>query len=139
MSISRRRVSYSCGDQLVTKQSHKQECDINFILTQFKKTGIITHISKQQPVYGDLPDQIDFQQSLNLINAASDAFDALPSVVRRYFANDPGNLLAALHDPAQANKLQELGILKGPATPQPPGNPENRNPSVPTGGEPTLP
>lgn len=135
----RRRSQYSCGTQLITKQSHKQECDINYILTQFKKTGIITHISNQTPVYDDLPDQFDYQSSLNLLQAAGDSFSALPSVVRRYFDNDPALLLAALHNPEMRSKLEELGILKGPDNPRPAGNPVNRDPVVDPGHEPKLP
>lgn len=124
------RQQYSCGTELITKQEFKDECDINNILEQYKKTGIINHIMQSQPSYLDLPSDLDYQTSLNTMEHASTAFATLPSAVRRYFDNDPARLLSALTDPAMRITLEELGILQGPASPQPPGNPINRNPSV---------
>lgn len=137
----RLRVQYSCGSELITKQEFKDECDINNILTQYKRTGIITHIMAQEPVYGDLPELSDYQQSLELFRQSQEAFDVLPAAVRRYFQNDPAQLLGALGDPSMRTTLEELGVLQGPATPQPPGNPVNNNPSLaPTlRSEPVLP
>lgn len=132
---NRRRVYAPSGGKLMTKQSMKNECDINNILSQFRKTGIINHITQQNKSYGDLPDTIDYQQSMNIIIQADEAFSALPSVVRRYFDNDPNLLLSALGNPDMADKLTELGILNPKPQPQPPGNPEN----VDLSHEPKLP
>lgn len=131
----RRRTTISTGDELITKQSFKDECDINNILSQFKRTGIIEHITQNQPEYQDLPDELDYQSSLNLMMNASNAFSTLPSVVRAYFENDPARLLHALHDPAMRDKLTELGVLRAPDAPQPPGNPEAIPPKPPTGAD----
>lgn len=122
-SHKRKRVQFDCGTELITKQSFKDECDINNILSQFKRTGIIQHITQHQPQYQDLPDELDYQTSLNLMMTASNAFSTLPSVVRAYFDNDPARLLRALHDPDMRDKLTELGVLRAPDLPQPPGNP----------------
>lgn len=128
--FKRLRVQVSCGTQLITKQEFKEESDINNIITQYKQTGIINHITKSQPIYSDLPPEMDYQQSLNMYKQAQDAFATLPSVVRRYFDNNPSRLLAALQDPSMRPALEELNILVGPGNPQPPGNPVNRNPSA---------
>lgn len=111
------RVTLDCGNHLVTKQSHKQECDINNILSQYKRTGILNHISSNQPLYTDLPDSIDYQQSLHTIMQAQESFASLPSVVRNHFGNDPAAFLAAFTDPAQTDYLREHGFLKPPAAP----------------------
>lgn len=113
-----KRSQFSCGDELVTKQAHKQECDINFILRQYQRTGIITHVQNARPTYEDLPDQHDYQDALNIQLEAQYAFDALPSKVRDHFMNDPGRFLAAFTDPAQQNYLRENGFLKGAEKPQ---------------------
>lgn len=109
----------------MAKQSHKDECDINNIVSSFQRTGIIQHITDQQPIYTDLPDQMDYQQAMHISMQAQEAFSTLPSAVRRYFQNDPTQLLAALHDPDMHPTLQELGVLAKPDQPQPPGNPVN--------------
>lgn len=136
--IPRRRVSLSfSASEDMTKQSHKQECDINNILSQFKRTGIIQHITNQQPIYSDLPDHMDYQQALHISMQANEAFATLPSAVRRYFQNDPTQLLMALGQPEMRDTLMELGILAKPPAPTPPGNPVNQTanqPGVNSGG-----
>lgn len=122
------RVILDCGDELVTKQSHKAECDINTILAQYAKTGIINHISNSEPQYLDLPSSVDFQESLALVQEASDAFASLPSGVRDRYANDPGRFLSALSDPGQRDFLREAGVLK-PAIEAPPAPKEPPKPA----------
>lgn len=123
---SHKPVSLDCGDQLITKQSHKKECDIYNILNQFQKTGIFTHINNQQPLYTDLPSDIDYQQSLNLTISANSTFATLPASVRDHFHNDPQRFLAAFHDPAQTEYLRESGFL----TPKPPAPDPSPAPAV---------
>lgn len=110
------RVTTPVGELSMTKQSHKDECDINKILSQYKKTGLISHISNNQPQFMDLPSDIDYQSSLNIMLRAEDAFAALPSLVRDHFANDPERFLRAFGDASQRPYLEELGLLK-PAPP----------------------
>lgn len=110
------RVRFSCGDELVTKQSFKAECDINNILKQYSKTGVINHVQSARPTYDDLPDAIDYQQSLNTLMEADQAFAGLPASVRNRFGNSPAAFLDALGDPAQEDYLREIGVLR-PAEP----------------------
>lgn len=115
------RVTLDCGDELVTKQAHKDECDIHKILNQYKKTGIITHITSQSPQYLDLPNSLDYQNSINIVLEGQAAFATLPSSVREYFGNDPARFLASFGDPEMRPKLEEWGFInKAPAqTPAP--------------------
>lgn len=113
------RVAFSCGDELITKQSHKAECDIHNILKQYQRTGIITHVQNARPTYEDLPDSMDYQQSLNLIMEADEAFMNLPSKVRDHFKNDPGLFLAAFSDPSQRQTLTDFGLLQAPSSSPP--------------------
>lgn len=106
------RVTLDTGTLEITKQSHKQECDINFILKQYSQTGIINHITSQQPLYSDLPSNIDYQNSQNLLIEANDTFATLPSKTREYFQNDPATFLAAFQDPTQEAYLRSQGFLK---------------------------
>lgn len=96
----------------MTKQAHKDECDINRILKQYSKTGIINHIRQGEPVFADLPDPLDFQEALSVVSSAQAAFSELPALVRARFDNNPAALLEALNDPAMWPELRELGILK---------------------------
>lgn len=118
------RVFAPHSDELMTKQSMKDECDIHTILRQYQRTGIITHISQRQGEFIDLPDGIDFQSSLHTIKRAEEAFAALPSKVRDRYRNDPGQFLAAFSDPAQLQELRDLGLLVDR-----PSRPPDPNPS----------
>lgn len=106
------RVSLDCGKESVTKQSHKAECDIHNILRQYQRTGLVTHVTNARPTYSDLPNISDFQEAIHLVMEAEAAFGALPARVRDAFSNDPAQLLAAMQDPSQADRLREFGLLK---------------------------
>lgn len=108
------RVIFHTQGPSMTKQEHKQECDINTILKQYQRTGIIQHIQKQSPLYTDLPNDLDYQNSLNTIIQAETAFDSLPSKVRDSFHNNPEAFLQAMYDPAQRDRLIELGLIAPP-------------------------
>lgn len=110
------RVALYTGDTLMTKQSHKEECDIHRILRQYQRTGIITHVQSARPQYTDLPDVSDYQTAVNILMEANDTFAALPSAVRDYFQNDPARFLSAFQDDKQADKLREFGLLKPAAS-----------------------
>lgn len=118
------RVTLDCGTELVTKQSHKDECDIHNILRQYQRTGIIQHINSKQPIFTDLPSNLDYQDSLNLLLDAQEAFSNLPASVRDEFRNDPAAFLAAFSDPSKADRLRELGLLNPrPSSSNPSGSP----------------
>lgn len=123
-----RSCDLDCGSEEITKQSFKDECDIHIILSQYQKTGIINHITPNQPLYLDLPDQLDYQASLNIILEAQSAFETLPSGVRDRYGNNPERFLEALNDPSQREYLEEIGVFqrkiveaepKIPASPSP--------------------
>lgn len=115
------RVTVDTGEFTFTKQSPKDECDIHNILAQYKRTGIINHISSQRAQYLDLPSDLDFQASLDLVKQAEAAFASLPAKVRDKFGNDPSRFLSAVYDPDRRSELEELGVFekKAPAAPPP--------------------
>jgi len=125
----------------MTKQSFLAECDINNIMKQFQKTGMLSHVSAkaQSGIYADLPDEVDFQTAMNTVMAGEDAFASLPSKLRTRFGNDPAEFLAFVSDPANAEELVELGLATKPAPPPPtfpsppPPGPENKPPDPKTG------
>lgn len=109
----------------MTKQEHKAECDINNVVAQYKRTGMISHISAKaaQGAYQDLPDPMDYQEALHIQRDAAAAFASLPSKVRDRFANDPAEFLTFMADPQNAQEARELGLLN-PATPPTPPSPD---------------
>lgn len=116
----------------MTKQSFKDECDINNIIKSYSVTGQLTHINAKaaQGAYQDLPDEVDFQTSLNVIKAATESFATLPSHVRARFNNDPAQFLAFMEDANNVDEMVKMGLAsKRPETASGGGN--NKKPPLP--------
>lgn len=108
-----------------TKQSFKEECDINTIMARYQSTGELPDVSQYPPQYLDAT-SFDFQSMQNKLIEAQGLFDALPSKIRNRFANDPGEFLAFVSDPSNKSELQSMGLLKetSAASPSPEGGSE---------------
>lgn len=102
-----------------TKQSFKAECDINTILKNYKKTGLLSHVSQYQGKYEDLSQPTDYQTALNLVIDAQLAFDTLPSQIRKQFQNDPAQFLNFVDNPENEDKMIEMGLLPPKTLAQP--------------------
>lgn len=105
----------------MAKQEFKAECDINNILKQFSVTGMIRHVSARaaEGRYEDLPDSQDFQESLAIVQQATDAFGTLPAKIRDRFHNEPAEFLAFVSDPANLDEMRTLGLAIPKASPSP--------------------
>lgn len=94
----------------LTKQSFRDECDINNILRQFNVTGQLPSGSVQ-PQYGDFSGITDYQSALNAVMAAQDSFLELPAKLRARFDNDPAVFLDFVSDEANRDEMKALGLL----------------------------
>lgn len=101
-----------------TKQSFKDECDINVIMRRYQVTGELVHLNQRSPLFGDFPD-MDFQSAMAIVIQARENFATLPSEVRDRFANDPGRLLSFLQDPANREEAIKLGLVRIAEQPAP--------------------
>lgn len=120
-----------------TKQEFAQEADINNILKQYKLTGQIQHISAKAALgaYTDLPDPVDFQDSLNMVIQAENSFATLPAHVRARFGNDPTEFLVFMSNPANQDEIIKMGLAKDtrpppPAEAPPPSPPPEKPPTA---------
>lgn len=129
----RRRVAidFPPGEGL-TRQEFKAECNINNIMAKYQKTGIIDHITKHSPTYGEYS-PIDFQEAMDTIKQGESLFAELPSRARKYFNNDPAEFMEFVNDPENIDKLVDLGLAAKPAQapetpdPEPTPAPEQDN------------
>lgn len=78
-------------DTIKTDQSYKKSCDINNIVKQFSKTGILPNSTKI-PQYGDFSEAPTLEAAFDVAHAASKAFQSLPSDIRKLLGNDPSQL-----------------------------------------------
>lgn len=118
-----------------TKQSFKDECDINNIVKSFRTVQDILDLTarNKQGVFADLPDQFEYQEGLNTIIQARTAFDALPARIRNRFENDPAQFLEFMSDPGNQDEWVKLGLAKDT---RPPPTTEPVPPSTPPTPEP---
>jgi len=110
----RYRVQVSFPPPGRTKQSFKDECDVNTIMRRYEATGILPE-PRGVPQYLDVS-SIDFQEAQFFIAAANSRFFSLPSRIRDRFENDPAQFLAFMEDSRNAQEARELGLVP---TPQP--------------------
>jgi len=113
-----------------TKQSFRDECDINNILRQFNVTGQLP-VGSVQPQYGDFSGITDYQSALNAVMVAQDSFLALPAKVRARFDNDPALFVEFASDEANKDEMKALGLLS-----QETAQAVVSSPSEPVSGEP---
>lgn len=102
------------GEQAIgrTKQAHASMCDVNNIIKQYDKTGLFAHVNNAVAEYGDYTEVNEFAESLNRVIQAQDAFDQLPSLVRKRFGNDAGEFFEFATNPANAEEMVKLGLAE---------------------------
>jgi phage internal scaffolding protein len=100
-----------CPEESLTKQSFKEQSDINVIVNKFMKTGVMPE-TVNMPRYGDFTEATDYQTALNLVMQAEDAFMELPATLRARFENDPGQLLAFIEDDSNRAEAEALGLVQ---------------------------
>ena len=98
-----------------TKQSFKNECDINNIVKAHVKKGISPFLDPAQAGqnYGFAP-AASLQDAMNVVTYANQGFAELPSEVRNHFDNDPVKFVDFLDEPGNESQLQEWGLLPLP-------------------------
>lgn len=99
-----------------TKQSFRDETDINLIMARFQKTGLIDFVEKNAPQYADVTG-LEFQACMDKITSAREMFSQLPAKWRRRFDDDPAKFLDFVNDPANEAEAIALGIVPAKATP----------------------
>lgn len=125
-----RRPSNTVGESM-TQQNFKDECDVNNIMRKFEKTGMVSHVNSVQGTYADYTDMPQsYHEALEQVQSAHDMFMTIPAKIRAEFNNDPGEFLAFVEDPANADKLRDMGLAK--AKPEPVPDPPKADPEPPT-------
>ncbi|WNK14797.1 MAG: internal scaffolding protein [Microvirus sp.] len=116
-----------------TKQSFKDECDINNLMAKYLKTGHMEHVNQALPRF-ECVSEHDFQSAQNLIADAKSMFENIPSAVRARFENNAGKLLDWVHDPKNVEEAASLGFLDLERVPEA-LHPKRSAPSAPAASE----
>ena len=105
------RPRVNTGRDTPVKQSFKDETDVNRIIAKYQQTGAVSHANRFAPRYGEADSQ-DFHKAMTLVVETQQAFDALPSALRRRFSNDPAEWVDWLENADEAD-LREAGLIEG--------------------------
>jgi phage internal scaffolding protein len=109
--FQRNSVTIDTGKGL-TEQSHKKQCDMNVILADYARTGLIKHAKQHEGRYDDVTTQ-DFQEAMFIVKNAENMFNALPAAVRKQFEGRPEQFLDFVQNPDNKEQMASMGILKG--------------------------
>ncbi len=108
------KVLMICTGESRTKQSMRDECDINNIMKKYKKHGKLPELIKKNPQYGDFSNVNDYQESCNIVIKAKEQFDNLSSEVRNRFANDPSKFLEFVNKEENKEEMYKMGLAIKP-------------------------
>lgn len=107
----RRDVSIDCSEPVLTDQSYKNACDINLIMANYAKTGMLPHFQTSQPQYIDNTEIPNLMEAFEITRHATDLFNQLPADVRRLMDNNPANLEEFVNNPENKDILLKNGVL----------------------------
>lgn len=115
----RNPVGVDCtGDEVHTKQSMRDQCDINVLMARYLKSGNIDHVTKYQGVYG-VVEPVTFMEAMLTVAKGKEVFADMPSEVRKRFANDPTEFLKFVSSPGNELEMEKLGLTKPKPVPTP--------------------
>lgn len=116
-----RRPVLECGPGR-TKQSFKDECDIQNILSRYHKTGMVSHLAAGVPRFVDVSEVGSYREAMERMLAAKDYFMKLPAKVRAEFNHDPAEYVELLSSEGAQERLEELAAelypRKAPKAPE---------------------
>lgn len=95
-----------------TKQSFKDQLDINKIVAKSRKNGVLPEMIKANPRYGDFSNVPDYLAAQIVVQHANEQFDALSAQTRERFRNDPALFLEFVGDPQNLDEMIKLGLAK---------------------------
>ena len=106
------------GESL-TQQHFAQEADIKTIIKKHDRTGIISHVARGVAQYGDYSEVNEYREALDIVRNADQSFNMLPAELRKAFDNDAGAFFEFATDPANDEKMVEMGLKEAPPSPAP--------------------
>lgn len=106
------RIKHFCDDKSLTEQASKKSCDINLIMKQYQKTGLLPNFSQKVGNYLDISDVPSFEEAHELVNEANSLFLELPSDIRKMMDNNPAKLEQFIQDPENIDLLVKKGLME---------------------------
>lgn len=125
---AQRRPATKNTEPSLTDASQAKATDVNYIMSQYLKTGDKRLLEKRAGQYADLSQIGDLSEALMQIQIANEAFMDLPAQLRARLNNDPVLFIDYLNDPANKEEATKLGFFK--ALPEVSVDPSMANPDT---------
>ncbi len=93
----------------LTDESFKQECDIDFIISNYVQRGIEPPVHSVD--YGKQYTSEDFLKSMDMVSEVKSAFETLPAIEKERFNNSVTNYLDFISDPKNLRESYEKGYI----------------------------
>lgn len=95
----------------MTQQADAEDSDINVIMRKYNASGMVPGVL-QPGIYGDFSNVGDYKTAVERVNAANEAFMALPADVRDRFGNDPDKFIKFATDEKNLEEIRKMGLAK---------------------------
>jgi hypothetical protein len=92
------------------RQSEAGECDINRIVSQYVKTGVLPQ-GYAEGVFADVSQIGDYRAAVERVRAAEVRFMELSPKVRARFDNDPLAFVEFAVNPENRKEMEAMGLL----------------------------
>jgi len=114
---SRRKVQVFCQGPSRTKQEFAEDSNINNIIAKAVRTGVSQELFRPPVFEGEVAvgefGASSYQDALNKIAHANQAFARLPSKTRERFGNEPAKFLEFMENPEENHlEMEKLGLAK---------------------------
>lgn len=121
-----------CEDVSLTKQSFKEDADINVIMRRFGLVPTVP-LNAKVPSYGDFSGIFDYQTALNAVVEARESFMWMPPELRARFHNDPQEFMEFCDSESNRDEAVKLGLVQAPAVLATPPGPASTPPTAGSG------
>lgn len=111
LNVPRSRNPATICTEPMARQSEAAECDINRIVAQFTKTGVLPQ-GFAEGVFSDVSEIGDYREAMERVRLADREFMKLPPQVRAEFGNDPLAFVEFAVQPENRDQMVAMGLLE---------------------------
>lgn len=108
----RKRVQIDCSKPQLTDQSDLNMSNINTIMANYSKNGLLPHVQEKVARYIDNTQIMPLEEAHAAIQAAKNMFNELPAKIRKLMDNDPTKLVDFIKDPENEDILVKYNVLE---------------------------
>lgn len=106
--------SIDCSSPIITDQSSLHLADINNIMEQYVKTGMLPNQTSQSPQFIDNTQIPNLEKAFEITRNALSMFNGLPAFIRNMMNNEPQNLESFITNPENETLLLKYGMITNP-------------------------